>query len=117
MKFLIDAQLPPSLAILLQAKGYDAIHTLSLPNKNLSTDQEINQKSIAERRIVITKDSDFYHSFVLKGEPYKLLIVRVGNMGRHNLNQLLINNLETIAEYFHEGSLVELTTESIKLLS
>lgn len=38
MKFLIDAQLPRRLAIFMQELGYDAIHTLDLPNK---TEQQI----------------------------------------------------------------------------
>ena len=59
MKFIVDAQLPPSLAKLLQEKGYDAIHTMDLPNQNDTPDEEINQLSLAQERIVITKDSDF----------------------------------------------------------
>ena len=31
MKFLVDAQLPVRLVCLLQASGYDAIHTKDLP--------------------------------------------------------------------------------------
>jgi predicted nuclease of predicted toxin-antitoxin system len=31
MKFIIDAQLPRRLARFLQGLGYDAIHTLDLP--------------------------------------------------------------------------------------
>ncbi len=33
MKFIIDAQLPRRLAHFLQNLGYDAIHTLDLPQK------------------------------------------------------------------------------------
>ena len=67
MKFLVDAQLPPSLALLLRKKGHDAIHTLDTPDKNNSSDREICTISIREKRIVITKDTDFYHSFLIKG--------------------------------------------------
>lgn len=31
MKFLVDAQLPMRLAVLLQGAGYDTIHTKKLP--------------------------------------------------------------------------------------
>ncbi len=34
MKFLVDAQLPIRLARFLQASGYNAIHTLDLPQRN-----------------------------------------------------------------------------------
>ena len=116
MKFLIDAQLPPSLATLLKDKGHDAIHTLSLPEKNLTSDQTINKISIKEERILISKDSDFYHSFLLKREPYKVLLVRVGNLSKNNLNNLIVDNLEIIVNYFQIGSMVEITQNSIKLL-
>lgn len=117
MKFLVDAQLPPSLATLLKDKGHDAIHTLSLPEKNLSSDETINKFSIREERILISKDSDFYHSFMLKREPYKILLVRVGNLKKDSVNNLILNNLETILKYFQTGHMVEITQSSIKLLS
>jgi predicted nuclease of predicted toxin-antitoxin system len=42
MKFLIDAQLPKALANFFRERGFDAIHTLELPNKNITDDLEIN---------------------------------------------------------------------------
>ena len=117
IKFLIDAQLPPSLAIVLKEKGFDAIHTLSLPNKNLTTDEEICQISLTESRVVITKDSDFYHSFILKNKPYKLLMIKAGNLRKEEIKKLIIDNLTTIIAFFDEGSLIELSTDSLKLLA
>lgn len=66
MKFLIDAQLPKSLARFLIERGFDAIHTLDLPNKNLTGDDEINRISLAENRVVISKDADFYDRYNAK---------------------------------------------------
>jgi predicted nuclease of predicted toxin-antitoxin system len=63
MKFIIDAQLPRRLAIWLSEKGFDAIHTLDLPDKNSTSDSEISALSIREKRIVISKDSDFYDRY------------------------------------------------------
>jgi predicted nuclease of predicted toxin-antitoxin system len=48
MKFLVDAQLPKSLCLFLHSKGYDAIHTLDLPEGNATSDADINQLSIRE---------------------------------------------------------------------
>ena len=66
MKFLLDAQLPPSLKQLFVEKGFDCIHTLDLEDGNNTSDKIINKISVAEQRIVITKDSDFYDSFIIK---------------------------------------------------
>ena|SRR5690606_26779408 len=116
MKFLIDAQLPPSLAQLLKARGHDAVHTIDLPEKNLTSDAVINKITVREQRILISKDSDFYHSFIIKREPFKVLIVRVGNMKREKVNQLIVENLDVLLKYFEAGHMVEITSESIKLL-
>ncbi|MFM9952284.1 MAG: DUF5615 family PIN-like protein [Saprospiraceae bacterium] len=59
MKFIVDAQLPKSLARLLREYGHDAIHTLELPRRNRTDDYEINEISLQELRVVISKDSDF----------------------------------------------------------
>ena len=56
-KFLVDAQLPRRLANRLQDWGYDAIHTLDLPEQNVTTDEVIND---------ISKDADFVNSVLLQ---------------------------------------------------
>ncbi len=50
MKFLIDAQLPPSLKRIFIDNGYDCIHTLDLTSGNETTDEIINKISIDEKR-------------------------------------------------------------------
>ncbi len=64
MKFLVDAQLPLALASSLRSAGHDALHTSELPHGNRTTDSEINHLSLAEERVVITKDADFADSFL-----------------------------------------------------
>jgi len=46
MTFLIDAQLPRRLADWLQHAGYEAVHTLDLPNGNRTQDDQINTLSL-----------------------------------------------------------------------
>lgn len=69
MNFLFDAQLPRRLAVRLRELGHDTIHTLDLPRANKTTDDEINELSVRELRVVVTKDSDFVDSFLLLGQP------------------------------------------------
>lgn len=80
MKFIVDAQLPRSLSITICQQGYDSIHTLDLHQQNRTKDSDIIAISTAQQRVVITKDSDFLNSFLLKKEPSKLIIVRTGNI-------------------------------------
>ena len=80
MKFLVDAHLPPRLCAVLAQHGHDALHTLDLPAKNATKDSVINQTSLAEQRVVVSKDTDFFYSHMLHGRPWKLLLVRTGNI-------------------------------------
>ena len=75
MKFLVDAQLPPILAIWLSEKGFDAIHTDNLPDRDETPDSVIRSVADAAGRIVITKDSDFYDSHLLFRQPAKLVLI------------------------------------------
>lgn len=80
MKFLVDAHLPRQLAALLLWQGHDAVHTFDLPDGNRTTDKKINELSLTEQRVVITKDADFVNSFLLSLVPYKLRLVSTGNI-------------------------------------
>ena len=98
MKFIIDAQLPYALSMHLKQKGFDIIHTDDLPNKELTTDNEIREISIKEDCIVVTKDSDFLDSYYIKGIPSKLLLVSTGNIKNKVLFNLFESNIEKIIE-------------------
>ena len=56
MKFLIDAQLPRRLAAELKQAGFEATHTLELPDGNRTTDQALIKLSISAQSILVTKD-------------------------------------------------------------
>jgi len=109
MKFLIDAQLPRSLAKFLRDKGHDAIHTLELPDGNDTTDAEINRISIIEKRVVISKDGDFYDSFTALREPHKLLHIKIGNSDNAVLIGLFEKNLDNIIAELASASVLEIT--------
>jgi predicted nuclease of predicted toxin-antitoxin system len=58
MKFIVDAQLPRRLARFLEASGYDAIHTLDLPEQNATADSTINALSIAQEPAITNSKFD-----------------------------------------------------------
>jgi len=98
MKFLIDAQLPPSLKKLFISRGYDCIHTLDLENQNDTPDRIINFISVTQQRILITKDGDFLDSFIVKQEPYKLILVKLGNSSKSELFHFFSEKFDEIIE-------------------
>ncbi|MEZ2232585.1 MULTISPECIES: DUF5615 family PIN-like protein [unclassified Microcoleus] len=113
MKFIVDAQLPLRLARFLQGASYDTIHTRDLPLKNATSDTEINTISIQDSRVVITKDSDFFDTFLIRQEPYKLLLVTTGNITNAELEALFQSNLPQLVQLFSQHSLIEMSRDAI----
>ncbi len=113
MNFLIDAQLPRRLAHLLTTAGHDAVHTLDLPNANRTTDTELNDLSLREERVVITKDGDFVDSFLLSKEPYKLLLISTSNISNKDLESLFAPLTATIVSTFQTHDYAELTRTAL----
>jgi predicted nuclease of predicted toxin-antitoxin system len=113
MKFLIDAQLPRRLANLFVDAGFEAIHTLDLPEGNRTSDAEINAISIRDQYVVVTKDADFVNSFHLNNQPYKLLLVSTGNIKNSQLESLFRANLTTISTGFKAFDFIEINRDRV----
>lgn len=115
MKFLVDAHLPRRLVYLLHDAGHDAIHTGDLPLGNRTPDEVINQVSLAEERLVITKDADFVSTHLIQRKPYKLLLVSTGNIKNSDLLRLFEQNLVLIVNAFTSHTYVELGNDFLTL--
>ena len=113
MKFLVDAQLPVRLARFLQASGSDTLHTRDLPQQNATSDSAINDISIEQERVVITKDADFVDSFLTIQKPSKLLLVSTGNIRNSELEEIFKNNLSTLVNLLQNNDYVEINREEI----
>ena len=117
MKFLVDAHIPKKLSLYLEWKGFDSLHTLDLPEKNRTTDSEINRISVDEKRVLITKDSDFIESIFVSDKPYKLIYVSTGNISNQELLKLFTENLNLIVDMIEENRLIELSNEELIIRS
>lgn len=113
MKFILDAQLPKKLADFLVWKGYDAIHTLDLALKNRTTDSQINQITMDESRVLISKDLDFIESLLISDKPYKLIYLTTGNITNKALLDIFSRNIQKIIEMIELNRVIEITQESI----
>ena len=114
MRFLLDAHLPPDLCALFLDAGHDAVHTRDLIAQNATKDSVINRVSLLETRVVITKDTDFYHSHLLQGRPWKLVLVRTGNIRTQDLTTLFQRHLAEIVASLERNTLLELSREGLK---
>lgn len=117
MKFLIDAHLPRSLGGLLQSKGHDCVHVSQLAQGNRTADRILNDLSVSEERVMVSKDTDLYYSHLLQRRPYKLLLVKVGNCGTAELTALFDRHLEAIIHGLEEHSLVELHRQAVRVIA
>ena len=101
MKLLLDAHLPQRLARALGKAVHDVLHTSELPEGNATSD------------IVVTKDSDFRDSHLLRGSPGRLLVIRTGNTSDADLLDLVDRHLADIEAAFEASSYVELTSTAL----
>lgn len=113
MKFLVDAQLPRRVVSRLREAGHEAIHTLDLPLGNRTPDSIINELSIREGYVVVTKDADFVNSFHLHRLPHKLLLISTRNIRNSELESLFKSNLESIADNFDHFSFIEINRAAV----
>lgn len=114
MKLILDAHLPASLAQYFP--GHDVIHTSALPEGNFTADRTINQISILEDRVLITKDSDFYYSYVAARKPKKLVLVKLGNMRLKELKSYFERNAEQLISLLEDHSFLILEASKIRVL-
>jgi predicted nuclease of predicted toxin-antitoxin system len=93
--FLIDAQLPPSLAEALRQAGYQAVHVIDL-GLLAATDQQI--WAISRSAVLVTKDRDFPIRRAASNDGPTVLWVRVGNMSNRKLIELALQALPAIID-------------------
>lgn len=112
MRFLVDAQLPIRMAQWLNHAGHDTRHTLELPLGNRTPDVDVVAIAVHESRVVVTKDDDFVHLFLLNGEP-RLLLISTGNISNFDLEHLVRSNLAAIERAFEQHRYVELSRTAL----
>lgn len=113
MRFLIDAQLPRRLSVLLADAGHDSVHSSTLPAGNRTSDRQLADIADSESRVVVTKDRDFRDSHLLQNLPRRLLVVATGNIANDDLLALFETNLALITNALDNASLVEISQSSV----
>lgn len=95
MLFLVDAQLPPSLAEALRQAGHQAIHLVDL-GLLAANDQQIWDEAVSRSAVLVTKDRDFPVRRAASNDGPAILWVRVGNIGNRKLIEPTLRALPTI---------------------
>ena len=105
MLFLVDAQLPPSLAEALRQAGHRAVHVIDLALQ-AATDQKIWDEAISRSAVLVTKDRDFPLRRAAMNDGPAILWVRVGNISNRKLIDLALHALPAIIEAIERGEVV-----------
>ena len=91
MKFLVDAQLPPSLARWISNRDHEATHIFDIA-MHTAGDAAIWEYAATNACVLLTKDEDFVDRWLLSAAPIALVWIRKGNCS----NDALLTWLEPL---------------------
>jgi predicted nuclease of predicted toxin-antitoxin system len=98
---LVDAHLPLRLCkFFTDSTGANSVHVFWLPAGDETEDEEITRYADENDLIVVTKNADFVTSQILKNEPKRLLVFKVGNISNQALLDLVASRFHEIKELF-----------------
>ena len=84
MRFIVDAQLPPALAILLTTLGHEAEHVADR-QMQAASDTAIWDWALSAAAVIVTKDEDFAQRKALSGTGPAVVWIRLPNTRRREL--------------------------------
>ena len=84
MRWIVDAQLPPALARLLQQRGHEAEHVEDAGLRHAG-DSEIWERALECGAVIITKDEDFPSRAWVSSIAPSIVWLRIGNASRRAL--------------------------------
>ena len=105
MRFLVDNQLPLSLARFLSARTHEATHVVEV-SLNAALDTVIWDYARQRGMALISKDEDFFHLANRPDDQGRLLWVRIGNCRKDFLLREIDAALPQIVAAFDQGSRV-----------
>lgn len=89
MRFLVDAQLPPSLAEWLRRTGHEAEHVEEIGLRS-ADNSVIRAYAVRAGSIIVTKDRDFVPAVGEHAGVLKIVWIRTGNIS----NRILLQRVE-----------------------
>ena len=103
MRFLIDAQLPPTLALWLREAGHEAEHVEDLGLRN-GSDSAIWEHALKGGYAILTKDEDFAARSAQESAPPIVVWLRIGNSTNRALLSWIGPRMQGIEGLLAQGS-------------
>ncbi|MCX7854715.1 MAG: DUF5615 family PIN-like protein [Anaerolineae bacterium] len=115
MKFLLNMNVPRSLAVSLMAQGHSCRHVGDI-GMGRASDETILQEARAHQEVIITHDLDYGHLLALSGEPApSVLIFRLRNTHPENLFARMMWVWTEIEEPLRRGAIVVLEDAALRV--
>ena len=115
MKFLLDENIPPSLAGLLQSIGHEASHVNEI-GYNHTSDFKIASFASLSGEVVITHDTDFGTILALTGSARpSVILFRWQAISAQRLFSFLAEYLPQLSESLVAGALVVVDEQKIRV--
>jgi predicted nuclease of predicted toxin-antitoxin system len=105
VRFLVDAQLPPALAVWLRSKGQTAEHLFERGLVD-APDDVVWRMASAEGAVIVTKDHDFVEWSASRDPAPQVLWLRIGNVANISLVARLDAVWDLILESLANGARV-----------
>ena len=99
MRFLVDANLSPRVAALLNEAGHDAVAVRDLGLQD-ATDETILEQALDEDRVIVSHDADFGSLLGVqrRSKPSFILIRSADPLTTSQIAALIIDNLDVMLE-------------------
>ena len=115
IRLLLDQGVPRSTARFLKARGWDTVHVGDIGMSD-ATDAEILEKGLADRRVIVTLDSDFHAQLAVTGAQFPSTIrVRIEGLRGDAFAMLLIESWTSIEQHLMEGAMITINSKSIRI--
>lgn len=109
MRFLVDLNLSPRLALRLREAGHDALHAADL-DLFTTTDEQLIEIAREDERFVVSADSDFGTILARTHaqSPSIIFVRRTSGRRVDSLSDLVVANLAALEDELIAGSVVVL---------
>jgi predicted nuclease of predicted toxin-antitoxin system len=116
VKFLIDNNLSPSVAHLLNEAGHDAVHVRDY-DMRAATDPDVMDRACDEDRVLVSADTDFGALLAQRGTDQPSLLVVRRLSGRRATEQaaIILANLDTFTDDLDTGAIVVLADDYLRI--
>ncbi|MCC7084191.1 MAG: DUF5615 family PIN-like protein [Pirellulales bacterium] len=118
MKFFVDNALSPWLAEKLRESGHDSVLVREY-GMHANDDSIIFDRAVAERRVLVSADTDFGTLLAERTSQWPSYILFRGDLSRVPANQLrtLLINLPSVEEALNSGAIVIFERQRIRVRS